>query len=62
MTRRGPFRRLPEGDDWKDHAVDCPHCGEPVLDTLSHYNEATRIDPGWWECDASDEPNPEEEE
>ncbi len=63
MRRRG--RRLPEGEDWKDHAIPCPHCDEPVLDEHEHYNEATRIDPGWWECDANHvcercgEPNPE---
>ena len=50
-------RRLPEGEDWKDHAMPCPHCDEPVLDEHEHYNEATHVDPGWWECDLADEDN-----
>lgn len=44
-------RRLPLDDDWKDHAIPCPNCDEPVLDTHEHYHGATQIDPGWWECD-----------
>ena len=32
-----PRVRIPEGDDWKDHAVPCPNCGKPVLREYEHY-------------------------
>ena len=47
--------RLPEGEDWRDHALPCPNCGEPVLRENEHYHPDTRIDPGWYDCDAKDE-------
>ncbi len=47
--------RLPPGEDWKDHTVPCPNCGEPVLSDSGHYVGPTHIDDGYWECDASEE-------
>ena len=52
--------RLPRGEDWKDHAVPCPNCDEPVLAHHEHYRDGTRIDPGWWSCDSVDN-EPEED-
>ncbi len=47
--------RIPEGENWKDYAVPCPSCDEPVLAEYEHYNRPTLIDPGWWKCDAKTE-------
>ncbi len=47
--------RIPEGEDWKDHALPCPNCDEPVLSEHEHYVNATQIDPGWWHCDTTKE-------
>lgn len=47
--------RLPQGEDWKDHAIPCPCCKEPVLTRNEHYQDGTRIDPGWWSCDEVEE-------
>jgi len=49
------YPHLPQGEDWKDHAVPCPNCKEPVLKELEHHNDATQIDPGWWSCDYVEE-------
>ncbi len=45
------MKKLPTQDDWKDHAVPCTNCKEPVLEDYEHYNLATRTDQGWWSCD-----------
>ena len=37
MTRRGPFRRLPEGEDWKDHATPSSYSPIEVATALSLY-------------------------
>jgi len=47
------MNRIPEGDDWKAHAIPCLNCEEPVLDEYEHLVAATRIDPAWWRCDAA---------
>ncbi len=43
--------RLPPGEDWKDHAIPCPNCDEPVLKDLQHWVAGDLIDDGWWKCD-----------
>ncbi len=43
--------RIPEGDDWKDHAMPCPNCDEPVLREYEHWAGPDYIDPGYWNCD-----------
>ena len=46
------MKRLPQGDDWKDHAEPCPCCKEPVLETNEHWNPSgPGFDPGFWSCD-----------
>jgi len=43
--------RIPEDEDWRDFAEPCSNCGQPVLNPNDHYNVATMIDPGWFDCD-----------
>ena len=50
-----PRVRIPEGDDWKDHAVPCPNCGAPVLRENEHLVNSTLTDPGGWRCDTREE-------
>ncbi len=45
------MKRLPQGEDWKDHATPCPNCKEPVLDYYEHFQSATITDPSYWTCD-----------
>lgn len=49
------MKRLPIGDDWKDHAVDCPNCKEPMLDLDEHHVQSTIWEPGYWKCDPAEE-------
>ena len=49
------MNRIPKGDNWKDHAILCPCCKEPVLGKYEHCVDATQIDPAWWKCDRAEE-------
>lgn len=46
-----PRFRIPEGDDWRDHAEPCPNCKEPVLSRTEHLVPSTMTDPAWYTCD-----------
>ena len=48
-------KRLPPGEDWKDHAEPCPCCGEPVLSRDEHLTGETFSEPGFWTCDPAEE-------
>ncbi len=47
--------RIPEGDDWRDHASACPNCGEAVMRYNEHYHPDTMTDPGWYSCDPAED-------
>ena len=46
--------RIPAGDDWRNHAVECPNCKQPVLVEDEHFHPSDQVDPAWYGCDFQD--------
>lgn len=47
--------RIPPGDHWADHAVECPNCGKLVVHETAHLFPADQTDPGGWMCDKQED-------